>query len=76
MILENLKKRDWKFNNSLLREVYIEKVKNVISEIKRQYASTFNTVENLEDINEIPAQDLTLNINEQLFFETLLMNIW
>jgi exonuclease III len=64
----------WKFNNSLLRdEAYIVKVKEVISETKRQYST--NIVENLDELNEIPAQDLIFNINEQLFFETLLMNI-
>ena len=59
----------WKFNNSLLKDPdYVKLVKNVIKAVKEQYSSQENT-------NEIPISDLQFNINEQLFFDTLLMEI-
>lgn len=64
----------WKFNNSLLRDkVYINEMKQVIKEVKLQYASE-NQIHNLP-LDEIPIQDLQLTINDQLFFEVLIMAI-
>lgn len=64
----------WKFNNSLLRdEIYVNKVKRSIYDTKLQYMS--DIPENTEIINDIQPQELQLNINDQLFFETLLINI-
>ena len=69
-------KRDrpfWKFNNSLLKDKkYIEQIKTVITEVKKQYAIP---VYDFENINNISPNDLTLQISDQLFFETLLLEI-
>ena len=63
----------WKFNHSLLRDdIYVNKVKKIILETKLQYAT--NILEN-NNINDIPLSDLRFNINDQLLFETLLLNI-
>jgi exonuclease III len=63
----------WKFNNSLLSEpTYVKKVKDKISELKMQYASAPYKRENI--IN-IPIKELQLQINDQLFFEVLCMEV-
>ena len=63
----------WKFNNSLLKDkCYVEKIKNKIDEIKTQYAIP---VYNLDKIKEIGHEDMTFTISDQLFLETLLMEI-
>lgn len=56
----------WKFNNSLLKDrEYVKKVKETIKEVKNKYAAlTYNR----EIINPLPAQELHLTINDQLFF--------
>jgi len=51
---------------------YVEQVNNVISNTKRQYAVPVYT---MDDINNIPDSELHLSINDNLFLETLLMNI-
>ena len=59
----------WKFNNSLLKDPnYITVVKETIKVTKRQYSYQPNS-------NDIPLTELQLNINDQLFFDTLLMEI-
>jgi len=64
----------WKFNNSLLKDmVYINEVKKVINNIKTQYATDIPNRYNR--IEEVPMQDLTFSINDQLFFESLLLAI-
>ena len=69
-------KRDrpfWKFNNSLLRDKeYVQKIKQCINRVKTQYAVP---VYNLEKMNEVPNDQLTVSISDQLFFEVLLMEI-
>ena len=63
----------WKFNNSLLRDrKFILEIKTLISEIKKQYAIP---IYNLNNINDIPNNDLTFTISDKLFFETLMMEI-
>ena len=63
----------WKFNNSLLKDkCYTEIVKNKIDEIKKQYAIP---VYDLDKIKEIRQEDMIFTINDQLFLETLLMEI-
>ena len=63
----------WKFNNSLLYETeYIDLVKNKILEIKTQYLAPQH--DNM-DVSQIPNSDITFTINDQLFLETLLMEI-
>ena len=63
----------WKFNNSLLYEKkYIDIVKLAISKIKKQYAAL---VYKFENINEINDNDLHFTINDQLFFEMLMLEI-
>ena len=69
-------KRDrsfWKFNNSLLRDqTYVNDVKNVIKKTKQQYSALTYMQDNIDNIKN---EDLHLTINDQLFFEVLLMEI-
>ena len=63
----------WKFNNALLRDKeYVDKVKETIKSIVERYALP---VYNLENIHNIPLQDLQFSINDQLFFDQILMEI-
>ena len=63
----------WKFNNSLLKDpAYISGIKDVIKETKLQYGTSAYNVDNIEGINN---DSLQLTINDQLFFEVLLMEI-
>ena len=60
----------WKFNNSLLKDPkYCEEMKKVIQETKSQYAKPN---QNLGQENN---KNISFDINDQLFFEVLLMNI-
>ena len=63
----------WKFNNSLLRDDnYIKLVKDTITTVKKQYmASPYNPLH----IYEISNENLVFQIDDQLFFEQLLMNV-
>ena len=63
----------WRFNNSLLKDpVYVNKVKECILETKREY-SPIPVNPNMIEI--IPNDTLQLSIEDDLFLETLLMNI-
>ena len=63
----------WKHNNSLLKEIeYLEVINKKIKEIKVQYAIP---VYNIENIENIPNDKIQFVINDQLFLETLLMEI-
>lgn len=63
----------WKFNNALLNEPqYNEMINKYIKEIKRQYAVPIY-VQNF--INEIPDSEIQFMFNDQLFLETLLIEI-
>ena len=63
----------WKLNNSLfLDKEYVKLVKETIIKITRQYAVP---VYNLENIDQIPKDETHFTINDQLFLETLLMEI-
>ena len=64
----------WKFNNSLLRDSkFIEEIKELIRTIKSNYILNEGIDET--NINEISAQHLLFSISDQLFFDTLLMEI-
>ena len=69
-------KRDrpfWKMNNSLLRDKeYILQIKEVIQQVKKRYALL---IYNLDNIDNIANNSLSFTISDQLFFETLLMEI-
>ena len=69
-------KRDrpfWKFNNSLLKDkAYVKVIKELIEHIKHQYSVI---IYESEQIKTIPARDVQFIISDQLFFETLLMEI-
>ena len=59
----------WKFNNTLLKDqVYVAIVKDKIKTVKEQYSAQQNA-------SEIPISELVLKISDQLFFDTLLMEI-
>ena len=63
----------WKFNNSLLKDTeYITTIKELIVQIKQQYAVP---IYNQANIKDIPNSDIQWCINDQLFLETLLMEI-
>ena len=63
----------WKLNNSLLKDIeYINMVNKKIEETKKQYALAVYTKDN---VDHIPDYDLQFSINDQLFLETLLMEI-
>ena len=63
----------WKFNNSLLRNSqYSNEVKQVILDVKKQYAATPYNRENVDDIDDELFQTV---IDPQLFFEMLLLEI-
>ena len=68
-------KSSWKFNNSLLKDTkYVEELKELIKITKFSYI-TPNNGTNETNIHEIPAQELQFSISDQLFFDTLLMEI-
>ena len=63
----------WKFNNSLLYDSeYVTMIKTTITNIMKQYCLP---VYNLDNINNIDKQEIQFNINDQLFFEALLLEI-
>lgn len=63
----------WRFNNSLLRDIsYVQKVKECILKTKQEYTP----LPILKDkIPEIPEISLPLTIDDDLFFDMMLMNI-
>ena len=63
----------WKHNNALLTELdYINTINTKIEEIKKQYALPAYDRNHLK---EIPNSEIQCTINDQLFLETLLMEI-
>lgn len=69
-------KRDrpfWKFNNSLLKDKqYVSEIKTLIYDVKKQYAVP---VYNMDNLNNISNDSLFFQIDDQLFFETVLLEI-
>ncbi len=63
----------WKFNNELLKEEeFLKKVTDSIAKVKKIYAASPYNRDNINDIN---SRDLELTIDDQLFFETLLLEL-
>lgn len=62
----------WKFNNSLLYDDYLECIRDFILQVKKQYALP---VYNINNLNQLPDENILFIINDQLFLETLLMEI-
>ena len=63
----------WKFNYSLLSDInYLNIINEKIIEIKTQYAIP---IYNIDNINNIPNADIQFTNNDQLFLDTLLMEI-
>ena len=63
----------WKHNNSLLTDAdYLKAINSKILEIKKQYSLP---VYNVENIDQIPDEELQFIINDALFLETLMMEI-
>jgi exonuclease III len=61
----------WKFNNSLLKEVeFVKMIKQTILDTKTQYAAAPHEGDNVKNC---PNKTLQLTINDQLFWETLLV---
>ena len=66
----------FKYNNSLLKdEQYVEQIKCLIKEVTKQYAIDPRTDQFWENIDEHELQNVGININDQLFFDVLLMEI-
>ena len=66
----------WKMNNVLLKDTeYVAKVKSVIRETVKQYSEANFTDEEFEQLDACQLQGIPLNINPQLFFDTLLLEI-
>ena len=60
-------------NNSLLSDKdYFRTMNNKIDEVKKQYALP---VYNIDQINNVPDDEIQFVINDQLFLETLLMEL-
>ena len=73
-LIENIRgKGYWKFNNSLLKDnEYIDIVKQTIIEVK----DTYKIIDNIVNANDnIRNADIEFDINDQLFFEILMMII-
>ena len=63
----------WKFNNSVLRDMtFVNLVKQVILDLKKQYSVP---VYDRNTIHRIDEEELVLTINDQLFFEMILLKI-
>lgn len=63
----------WKFNANLLHDIeYVKKIKACIKRIIKQYMVP---VYNIENIDSVPLNKIQFVITDQLFFETLLMEI-
>ena len=63
----------WKHNNSLLSDInYLKTMNDKIKDVKKQYAVP---IYNLENLHEIPNDQIQFTINDQLFLETLLMEL-
>jgi len=63
----------WKFNNSLLKDkTFVDIIKRLINDVKIQYAVPVYMTDNIKDILN---EDIVFTIDDQLFFETLLMEI-
>ncbi|KAK3093924.1 hypothetical protein FSP39_021885 [Pinctada imbricata] len=63
----------WKFNNSLLYDsTYLDIINKKIDDIKKQYAVPVYLFDNVVNI---PDDEIQFVINDQLFLETLLMEI-
>ena len=63
----------WKHTNSLLTDkIYIDTINSKIDETKLQYALP---VYNLENVTKIPNSEIQFSISDQLFLETLLMEL-
>ena len=72
----NIVKRNrpfWKFNNSLLRDaVFVNLVKQVVFDVKKQYALPVYDRDNIYLIDD---EHLGFTVGDQLFFEMLLLEI-
>ena len=63
----------WKHNNSLLSDTdYVNQINEKILEVKRQYALP---AYNLEDLDNIPNEEIQFTISDQLFLDVLLMEV-
>lgn len=63
----------WKFNNSLLNDIeFLDTIKNKILDVKKQYAVPVYNKDRISDIND---NEITFTIDDQLFLETLMMEL-
>ena len=72
-IKEKRRNTFWKFNSLHLKDKYfVNYINETIRQTKEQYAAL---VYNTEAIDDIPVEDLQLTISDQLFLDTLIMEI-
>ena len=63
----------WKFNNSLLKDKnYVTEINKILTEVKCQYSLP---VYNHDNIDKIYTEDLQFTIPDQLFLDTLIMEV-
>ena len=63
----------WKHNHSLLSDsIYLKTMNDKINGVKKQYAVP---IYNIENFHELPNDQIQFKINDQLFLETLLMEL-
>ena len=63
----------WKFNNSLLNDIqYVNTINKIIEDVTIQYCLP---VYNIENISLLDRSSMQFTINDQLFLETLLMEV-
>ena len=66
----------WKFNNSLLKDIdYVNLIKQVMKQTARTYCALDQTEMFWDSASLVEIQRLPLNIDPQLFFDTLLIEI-
>ena len=66
----------YKFNNSLLMdEEYVKEVKHIIKRVTRQYSKLDYSDDFWNDLNSTFLQTIPIDISDQLFFDTLCMEI-
>ena len=66
----------FKFNNSLLHDQdYVNLVKQTVKNVTRQYSTVNYTDEFWETLPTFNIDNMDININDQLFFEVLMMEI-
>ena len=66
----------WKFNNSLIKNTeYTDSIKNIFKRVTKQYSALDYSEDQFNLLNSIDMQNIPVTISDQLFFDTLLMEV-